>query len=124
MSAILEYLENTFSMLELPDGFRYSEIRPRLICADGFSMSVQGSRTHYCSPRVDGWLYSRVEVGYPSEKAEELMPYAECPDEDPTGTVYGYVPIEIVDAVISKHGGILADALEMETALVRAWRIR
>ena len=33
------------------------------------------------------------------------MPYAED-RERPTDTVYGYVPVEIVERVIEKHGGI------------------
>lgn len=33
------------------------------------------------------------------------MQYAE--DEDrPTATVYGYVPVSVVEALIDKHGGI------------------
>jgi hypothetical protein len=36
-----------------------------------------------------------------------LMPYAETP-EDPTGTVYAYVPVELVTNVIVKHGGMVS----------------
>lgn len=46
-----------------------------------------------------------MEVGYPSSVADALMPYAEDP-ETPTRTVYAYVPVHIVDAVIAAHGGI------------------
>ena len=35
-----------------------------------------------------------------------LMKYAEAPD-DPTGTVYAYVPVQVVTNVIAKHGGIV-----------------
>lgn len=77
----------------------------RIVCADGFSLSVQASHSHYCAPRNDFGPWLKVEVGYPSARAEELMPYAEDPDR-PTDTVYGYVPIEIVSAVIDAHGGI------------------
>jgi hypothetical protein len=34
-----------------------------------------------------------------------LLPYAEHED-DPTGTIYVDVPIELVDELIEKHGGI------------------
>ena len=37
------------------------------------------------------------------------MEYAEDAD-NPTGTVYGWVPVEVVDAVIAAHGGINAGA--------------
>lgn len=36
---------------------------------------------------------------------EEIMQYAEDP-EDPTGTVYGFVPTEIANAVVAAHGGL------------------
>ena len=39
------------------------------------------------------------------------MDYCED-DENPCGTVYGYVPVELVDRVIEKHGGIDLDAIE------------
>ena len=33
------------------------------------------------------------------------MPWAESPEE-PTQTVYGYVPVDVVTNVIVKHGGV------------------
>jgi hypothetical protein len=74
-------------------------------CADGFKMSVQASQFHYCSPRDNKGPYTAYEIGFPSEKEEALMPYAE--DEDnPTETVYGWVPVAVINAIITKHGGI------------------
>ena len=85
------------------DGYKPS---PRLVCADGFNMSVQASRFTYCSPREDdAFPYTAVEVGFPSEREETLMPYAEDSDK-PTDTVYGFVPVVVVEAIIEKHGGI------------------
>jgi hypothetical protein len=83
---------------------------PKVVCADGFTMSVQASRFHYCSPRNDEGPYAAFEVGFPSEKCEELMPYAESAD-NPTGTVYGWVPAEVVDEVIRNHGGIVVNLI-------------
>ena len=80
--------------------------RPRVICADGFTVSVQAGRGMYSTPREDADRYDAVELGYPSEADEQLMPYAETP-ERPTDTVYGYVPVELVDSVMEKHGGIV-----------------
>jgi hypothetical protein len=78
---------------------------PKIICADGFRMSVQATHTHYCSPREDECsYYSEVEVGFPSAKEETLMPYCENPNT-PTDTVYGYVPVEIINAIVDAHGG-------------------
>lgn len=81
-------------------------IRPRVICADGFTVSVQAGRGIYSIPREDADHYEAVELGYPSAADEQLTPYAETP-ESPTGTVYGYVPVALVDSVMEKHGGIV-----------------
>ena len=79
-----------------------------LHCNDGFSMSVQAHGGAYCSPRTDPAYtdyYFKVEVGFPSEREELLMEYVEDYD-NPTCTVYAYVPVEVVQEVIEKHGGI------------------
>ena len=82
------------------------ENRPRLFCNDGFSISVQASSFHYCRPRLDGPQdYESVELGFPSMEDELINEYAED-YSDYTGTVYGYVPIEVVERLIEKHGGI------------------
>ena len=79
--------------------------RPRVHCADGFSVSVQASQYHYCRPRIDSAeKYEEVELGYPSAADDLITDYAE--DNTYTDTVYGYVPVEIVDKLIEKHGGI------------------
>ena len=79
----------------------------QVICADGFKMSVQAFAGGYCEPRMNGAKkYTSVEVGYPSEREELLMEYAEEPDK-PTQTVYGYVPVQVVTNVLAKHGGIV-----------------
>lgn len=81
--------------------------RPRLYCNDGYSISVQASAFHYCSPRLNGLQdYKSVELGYPSAEDELINEYAEDGDMNYTDTVYGYVPIEIVEKLIEKHGGI------------------
>lgn len=76
------------------------------MCADGLTLSAQASVSHYCTPRNGAGPWVAVEVGYPSERVEELMEYAENPDE-PTDTVYGWVPVEVVESVINNHGGIV-----------------
>jgi hypothetical protein len=81
--------------------------KPPVTCKDGFSMSVQASSFHYCTPRVDGApFYTTYEIGFPSEREPLLMPYRELSEDEPTRTVYPYVPVEIVAAVIRKHGGL------------------
>jgi len=39
-------------------------IKPRAICNDGTSLSIQASRTHYCKTREDKGPYLAMEVGY------------------------------------------------------------
>lgn len=68
-------------------------------------MSVQGNEFTYCSPRELSPYYNTMEIGFPSATEDTLLPYAEEAD-NPTGTIYGYVPVEIIEAVIEKHGGI------------------
>jgi hypothetical protein len=78
-----------------------------VVCADGFRMSVQAHDGAYCSPRVnDAEKYQQVEIGFPSQREELIMPWCESPDE-PTNTVYGYVPVDVVTNVIVKHGGMV-----------------
>ena len=89
----------------------------RLICADGFSMSVQADSGAYCEPRNNEGPYSEVEVGYPSVAEELLLPWAENPGI-PTKTVYAYVPSEVVLEVVLKHGGFVDGTMpKMEMGL-------
>ena len=78
----------------------------RLHCNDGFSMSVQPMLSARVKPEETDCYY-QVEVGLPSEREELLMEYAEDCDK-PTDTIYAYVPVEVVQEVIEKHGGIKA----------------
>ena len=77
-----------------------------VVCRDGFSFSCQASHTNYCSPRISNAShYTEVEIGFPSDVEPMIMEY--CEDhEDPTGTVYAYVPSDLVRHIIDKHGGI------------------
>lgn len=84
-------------------------IRPRAVCKDGFSISIQAGSSLYCRPRQD-WLYEydSVELGFPSDPDDLIEEYAEDP-EDLTDTVYGYVPVELVDQLLEKHGGLVGE---------------
>ena len=86
--------------------YEVQENRPRLYCNDGYSISVQASEFHYCSPRINGAQdYESVELGFPSEEDELINEFADG-GFDYTDTLYGNVPIEIVEKLIEKHGGI------------------
>lgn len=106
---INQFLKANKQIKVIAGNYEIREHTPRVVCADGFNMSVQVSGNHYCSPRVnDAVEYAEVEIGYPSEREELLMPFAER-EEHPTETVYGYVPVALVDEVIAKHGGFKSE---------------
>ena len=82
---------------------------PHIVCTDGFTMSVQVGYSLYSKPKKVAKRYSEVEIGYPSEQEPLIEKYAENIFEeglDYTNTVYPYVPVEIVNKVLQKHGGI------------------
>lgn len=78
----------------------------RITCADGFSLSVQAGWSAYCSPRTNNGPWYNVEVGFPSATPEFIMSFAEQADT-PTDTVYAYVPVDLVEELITFHGGML-----------------
>lgn len=97
-SNINEYLYAT--------NFSHSANRPRIICADGFELSVQAGHFYYSIPKKDNQtLYQACEIGMPSAKEELILPYIECDEDDPTETIYPYTPVSVIDRVIEKHGG-------------------
>ena len=103
-----EFIDATRKVIDVIYGGHYiEERRPRVICADGYSVSMQVGSGLYCTPRDYGEeYYSEVELGYPSAEDELINDYAEDCD-DYTDTVYPYVPVEIVDKLFEKHGGIV-----------------
>ena len=94
--------------------------RAAIVCRDGFTMSVQASDYHYCTPRInDAPSYLEVEIGFPTERERLLDKYVEGfglwvykdDDFDFTSAVYPYVPAEVVIEVIMKHGGMVGGNL-------------
>ena len=82
---------------------------PRIVCADGFSISVQAFDTSYCTPRQNEGPHSHMEGGFPSMiPGKELLEYKEGGEfKDPCGTVYPYVPREVFEREFEAHGGIV-----------------
>lgn len=97
-----DFLRETY---ELVDGV-VQAVRPHIYCEDGFEMSVQAGDGLYSAPRenLESGEYTACEVGFPNRKEELLMPYAEDL-KTPTESVYGYVPVEVIEQIIEKHGG-------------------
>ena len=84
---------------------------PKIVCVDGFEMSVQVGHSLYSTPKKVAKRYSAVEIGFPSEREPLIEEYVELSifEEkfvDYTDTVYPYVPVKIVNKVLKKHGGI------------------
>ena len=86
-------------------GDYYHHVAPRMVMADGFSVSVQATSAAYCCPRENDGPWTHFELGFPSAPDPLLTQYAEQP-ETPTETVYGYVPGDVVESLIASHGGI------------------
>ena len=115
LDQIIERGNRTFDPARMRDPQPPNKIR----CADGFTLSVIAGEGAYSSPRPDryGGLgdapgdypgpYHAVEVGFPSSRPEpwdRWVEYAETP-QDPTQTVYGYVPVPLVRDLVASHGG-------------------
>ena len=89
----------------------------RVVCADGFTVSVQASNFNYCSPRDDNGPWSSVECGFPSSKDPVLEKWAEdpraevCEESGLVQTVYGWVPSQVILRVIESHGGMVEGEL-------------
>ena len=87
---------------------------PKIVCVDGFEMSVQVGFSLYSTPKKVAKRYSAVEIGFPSEREPLIEEYVELgifdtaqgKGVDYTDTVYPYVPVKIVNKVLKKHGGI------------------
>jgi len=95
------------------------DLREKVVFNDGFTMSVQASRGHYCVPKINGVYtkYKYVEVGYPNRKEELLLPYASehiiepefarrSSDKWTHEQVYPTVPSVVIRSIIKKHKGI------------------
>lgn len=81
-------------------------LAPRIHCKSGLTLSVQASEWRYCAPRDDTGPWHRVEVGYPSRTLRTLSRWRDGRDSP----VYAYVPVERVNAIIARNGGIDWDA--------------
>ena len=79
----------------------------RVKCADGFSVSIQAGADKYCHPRSteEGTQYTELELGFPNRPDYLIEQYAEN-ENQPTETVYGYVPVRDVYLLLTKHGGV------------------
>lgn len=83
-----------------------------VICADGMRVSIQASGMTYCKPRAtysDVAAYSAFEVGFPTVPDEALREYSVHGKDtgDLTNSIFAYVPREVVERMVERHGGIV-----------------
>jgi len=84
-----------------------NHLRPLVICKDGLALSVQASYYHYCTPEKNNAPeYSTVEIQPQNRK--KLRSLREYQDRD---SVYAFVPVEKLDALIKWHGGMQEEAV-------------
>ena len=110
---INEFIKNNLKVKVLNDDPLMKHIMtssrlPHIVCTDGFTMSVQVGYSLYSEPKKVAKRYSKVEIGYPSERESLLEEYVESfyVTPDFTDSIYPYVPVKVVDKVLKKHGGI------------------
>ena len=107
---INEFYKICLLVMEVNQSLIYTDYRrismPRIVCEDGWKVSVQCGKGLYSIPRADRMpSYTAFELGYPSDHEPLLDGYAE--NSDNWCCIYLYVPIELIDQVIEKHGGIV-----------------
>ena len=96
MQTVPDYVHQHFA-------FHAGPVRPEMRCKDGFTLSVQGSFGHYCSPREDTDRYSSVEVWNWSQRSipAKLKKYVHR-----KGEPLGWVSVNAVNALVHQHGGL------------------
>ena len=94
-------------------------IRPRVKCADGYTVSIQAGYGLYSTPRIFADFYTKVELGYPSAVDEDLLEYAES-ENAPLDTIYAFVPVALIEKVLERHGGIIGADMSNDGAGI--WR--
>ena len=119
---INEFIQKYRSVKEYNSAMQEMKIshNPYVVCKDGFTMSVQAGQSCYSVPKDVADKYEEAEIGYPSTPEVLIKQYAEIMDVEEASveddswlcdTVYPYVPVNIIDKVIRKHGGIDEDAV-------------
>lgn len=93
-------------------------VNRRIVCADGFAVSVQASGSHYAndsdpSGRAPYWRgivpkvvypFTTFEVGNPTSDPEPTDVWAEYD----SGGVWAWVPRQVVADLLRLHGGAVA----------------
>lgn len=99
-----DYVNEHLARHKAAGGSSTKPVVPVIRCRNGTSLSVQASARHYCSPRRDTGPWYTVEVWNIADwTGREIKPRSFSPHtEDP----YGYVPVDVVNRFIRRHGGV------------------
>lgn len=93
----------------------HGRVNLRIVCADGFAVSVQASAWHYANDRngdapywrdfgedeSTGWPFVTFEVGNPSAEPKPKKVWREYD----SGGVWAWVPRRVVADLLDSHGG-------------------
>jgi len=83
----------------------YFGYRPAVELGDGTILSIQGHKLSYSVPRQPSTAYESVEVAIKGGHFDEIAAYAE--DFDNPESVFGFVPVNVLDDAVAAHGGIV-----------------
>ena len=86
-------------------GFEFLTNVPRLVCTDGYTVSMQASAYVHCAPQDNIGPWVAVELGFSSAADYTIAKYAED-SSNLTDTVYNMVPLIVVALLIQKHDGL------------------
>lgn len=78
-----------------------------IVTKEGVRLSIQASRTHYCSPQNNSGPYKSVEVMVlEGDHPQEFIDHHGRSAED---GMYGWMPVKLIESVIHSHGGLATD---------------
>ena len=88
---------------------KFLNLRPAIVCKDGFTLSVDASRFVACKPKGDNRTdYTHFEVGELFHEISGLDAYRRTIyfNDKVKRNVYEYVPKKMVEDILEEHGGI------------------
>jgi len=88
--------QHSLDFIEMHNHYTY----PKIICNDGFEISIQGGLGIYSDPQRKSETYKTMELGFPTED-DELISIS---DE-----VRGYVPVSEIQEMLDRHNDIDID---------------
>ena len=114
---LTEWINDTTKVFGL-EGLEFQNGRPEIFCQDGFRLTVQTEGGTVYSTYEDtykGREYKTLDVSEISAEEKLLKPYEHLfKDGDYEELVYAYVPFEVVECIIEKHGGFSKKVINLE----------